>query len=53
MNVDLTESDRNAPPLQDPRHHPGMLLDTPLDQLEIWAQRAMHVTDAAELFVEE
>ncbi|MFF3991642.1 hypothetical protein ACFY0B_44820 [Streptomyces sp. NPDC001797] len=23
-----------------------------LDQLEIWAQRAVHVTDAAELFVE-
>lgn len=26
---------------------------TELDQLEIWAQRAMHVTDAAELFGEE
>ncbi|MGW3451724.1 hypothetical protein [Streptomyces sp. NPDC001076] len=25
---------------------------TDLDQLEIWAQRAVHVTDAAELFVE-
>ena len=25
---------------------------TELDQLELWAQRAVHVTDAAELFVE-
>lgn len=26
---------------------------TDLDRLERWAQRAVHVTDAAELFVEE
>lgn len=26
---------------------------TDLDRLEAWAQRAMHVTDAAELFVEQ
>ncbi|MFD8810061.1 hypothetical protein ACFV23_00805 [Streptomyces sp. NPDC059627] len=26
---------------------------TELDRLELWAQRAVHVTDAAELFVEE
>ncbi|SEE68361.1 hypothetical protein SAMN05216533_3239 [Streptomyces sp. Ag109_O5-10] len=26
---------------------------TELDQLEVWAQRAVHVTDAAELFAEE
>ncbi|WP_316777277.1 hypothetical protein [Streptomyces sasae] len=26
---------------------------TELDRLEVWAQRAMHVTDATDLFVEE
>lgn len=26
---------------------------TDLDQLEVWAQRAVHATDAAELFAEE